>query len=277
MKKLFGTTNIKLALVLIVLIAFGLLTNRALDNNINNKITETLSATNRTQDTVTPTSIIVKPTDSPTPITDINCTIGLVTLSIPKSICDKAQAIQTLRIQDSAIVQKIIDNLNGQMKPLSDTLVDYNNQMDPDKIHSTCVNSYPSPTSDPSCAGPFPSPYTEAYYLDTQAVLCNVAQSPVNPSLITSCVENMESNINYLGQLVQNQLSPLLSQRDWYQNYLNTITNGIGNGACSDHGGVSCISGRTNIGQVICRDGWTGSSVYYFNVKECLNYYLSSN
>ena len=72
-------------------------------------------------------------------------------------------------------------------------------------------------------------------------------------------MQNIEDGVNNQIRLVQNQLTPLLNLRNWYQNYLNQIANGVGNGACSDHGGVSCPAGRTDIGQVICNDGWRGS------------------
>jgi S-layer homology domain len=41
-------------------------------------------------------------------------------------------------------------------------------------------------------------------------------------------------------------------------------------GACSGHDGVNCAAGPTSGGSVICNDGWTGSSVFYRNMKnEC--------
>src|SRR5690606_993845 len=40
-------------------------------------------------------------------------------------------------------------------------------------------------------------------------------------------------------------------------------------GACSGHGGVDCSSSPTLYGNVICNDGWTGSSVLYSSVAEC--------
>lgn len=42
-------------------------------------------------------------------------------------------------------------------------------------------------------------------------------------------------------------------------------------GACSYHGGVDCAAGPGLIGQVICNDGWAGSSVAYDSMVECLD------
>lgn len=41
-------------------------------------------------------------------------------------------------------------------------------------------------------------------------------------------------------------------------------------GACSYHGGVDCGAGQTSSGNVICKDGWTGSSVPFYMVDECM-------
>ncbi len=43
-------------------------------------------------------------------------------------------------------------------------------------------------------------------------------------------------------------------------------------GACSDHGGVDCSAGPQANGDVICNDGWTGSSVSYESMVECQTY-----
>jgi len=40
-------------------------------------------------------------------------------------------------------------------------------------------------------------------------------------------------------------------------------------GACSGHGGVDCSAGAGSTGNVICNDGWTGSSVSYYSMSEC--------
>jgi murein L,D-transpeptidase YcbB/YkuD len=40
-------------------------------------------------------------------------------------------------------------------------------------------------------------------------------------------------------------------------------------GACSDHGGVDCSAGAQANGNVVCNDGWTGSSVSYSSMDEC--------
>ena len=40
-------------------------------------------------------------------------------------------------------------------------------------------------------------------------------------------------------------------------------------GACSGHGGVNCSAGAGASGQVICNDGWDGSSVSYASMEEC--------
>ena len=40
-------------------------------------------------------------------------------------------------------------------------------------------------------------------------------------------------------------------------------------GACTGHGGVNCAAGAQSNGDVICNDGWTGSSVSYDSMSEC--------
>jgi hypothetical protein len=40
-------------------------------------------------------------------------------------------------------------------------------------------------------------------------------------------------------------------------------------GACSDHGGVNCSEGAGANGQVICNDGWDGSTISYDSMFEC--------
>lgn len=40
-------------------------------------------------------------------------------------------------------------------------------------------------------------------------------------------------------------------------------------GACSDHDGVDCSTEQLN-GNVVCNDGWTGSSVSYSSMEECV-------
>ncbi len=40
-------------------------------------------------------------------------------------------------------------------------------------------------------------------------------------------------------------------------------------GACSSHGGVDCGAGADWDGSVICEDGWTGSSVSYYDMDSC--------
>ena len=40
-----------------------------------------------------------------------------------------------------------------------------------------------------------------------------------------------------------------------------------GTGACSGHDGVNCTAGPDTDGSVICNDGWTGSSVYYRDIR----------
>lgn len=44
-------------------------------------------------------------------------------------------------------------------------------------------------------------------------------------------------------------------------------------GCCSHHGGVDCSRKQAN-GQVICGDGWTGSSCSYSSMAKCSNYSL---
>src|ERR1700730_15701050 len=40
-------------------------------------------------------------------------------------------------------------------------------------------------------------------------------------------------------------------------------------GACSGHLGINCSAGPGAYGQVICNDGWHGSSVSYASMEEC--------
>jgi len=52
-------------------------------------------------------------------------------------------------------------------------------------------------------------------------------------------------------------------------------TTNAGSGACSGHDGVDCLAGHDTDGSVICKDGWTGSSVDYVNIYEvCKEDYL---
>jgi hypothetical protein len=44
-----------------------------------------------------------------------------------------------------------------------------------------------------------------------------------------------------------------------------------GSGACSSHGGVNCNAGPDWDGSATCNDGWTDSSVFYYDIKECTN------
>ena len=60
----------------------------------------------------------------------------------------------------------------------------------------------------------------------------------------------------------------------WYEEYKDSIPNGNRDNACSDHGGVSCVSEMGYFGQVRCKDGYGDSKVHYLNVKECLEYFL---
>jgi hypothetical protein len=213
--------------------------NKSIYNKTINKPTDV-----HVVNTATPTPTMAVPTDTPTPtpIPDVSCTFGQITLMLPQSLCDKEQSIQTFREQDSAAVQKIIDNLNGQFNSLENQEQGYINQMG--GTWASCESMYPPGT---------------------------------NPSIFSQCSQTISNGIQFRINLIQNQITPLISEINSYKSYLNGITNGVGNGACSDHMGVNCVAGRTNIGEVICNDGWSNSSVYYFNVKECLTYYLSSN
>lgn len=47
-------------------------------------------------------------------------------------------------------------------------------------------------------------------------------------------------------------------------------------GCCSHHGGVDCSRKQEN-GQVICNDGWTGSSCSYSSMVKCIGYSPVSN
>lgn len=43
-------------------------------------------------------------------------------------------------------------------------------------------------------------------------------------------------------------------------------------GACSSHDGVSCVRGPDSDGSVICADGWSDSTVNYYETDECMDY-----
>lgn len=47
-------------------------------------------------------------------------------------------------------------------------------------------------------------------------------------------------------------------------------------GGCSDHAGVNCSAGAGPSGNVICNDGWGGSSVNYYSMAECTTPTISS-
>lgn len=59
----------------------------------------------------------------------------------------------------------------------------------------------------------------------------------------------------------------------WSKNLQNQINSSLGNnsgsGACADHGGVNCSAGAQPNGDVVCADGWRGSTVPYSSVSEC--------
>jgi hypothetical protein len=246
-KRLSGKFNIiKLVpiLVLVVLIGLGL-ANVVLNKNIYNKIASKPIVVSHAVNAITSTPTMVVPTDTPTPtpIPDVSCTFGQITLNLSQALCDKEQAIDLFRKQDSDEVQSIIDNLSSKINILFEQANGYISQMKED-TYASCEGMYPPGT---------------------------------NPSFFLECAQTIQSGIMSRYNLVQSELNPLINQKNIYVGYLNEIKNGVGNGACSDHMGVNCAAGRTNIGQVICNDGWSNSSVYYFNVKECLTYYLSSN
>jgi len=48
-------------------------------------------------------------------------------------------------------------------------------------------------------------------------------------------------------------------------------------GCCSSHGGVKCSAGAQANGNVICNDGWTGSSCAYSSMVMCQGTATSSN
>lgn len=43
-------------------------------------------------------------------------------------------------------------------------------------------------------------------------------------------------------------------------------------GCCSSHGGVNCVAGPQANGNVICNDGWRGSSCSYVSMVMCAGY-----
>ena len=49
------------------------------------------------------------------------------------------------------------------------------------------------------------------------------------------------------------------------------VTVNAASGCCSSHGGVDCTKIQSN-GNVVCNDGWKGSSCSYSGMKKCIGY-----
>ncbi len=178
-----------------------------------------------------------QPTIIPTDTpTPIECIIGNSTFTLPNDSC---QSIKKT-IDDQR--QKDSDKVTQLLHNLYVQIQNLNNP--PSGSLSANINSYLD---------------TIQNYSDKMNAIRNLA---------TILGNKLKQNEEYKAQL----------EKQWafYQNYYNHIQSGVGNGACSGHDGVDCPAGRGNIGQVICNDGWDQSSVYYFNVKECVSYYVNS-
>lgn len=176
-------------------------------------------------------------TPFPTNPPSIACNIGSFIYFLSDISCrNLTQAISDQRAKDTQNVQGIINNLRNQFHNWSSQIDTANKEL------SNCDNS---------CSSFF------------------------YPDAINQCLQLCGNNYNYSTQTALSFERQLAPQINWYQNYLNQIPNGVGNGACSDHGGVDCPAKAGNIGQVICNDGWTQSQVYYLNVKECLDMIIS--
>lgn len=182
----------------------------------------------------------------PTP-TPIPCAVGKFSFTLPETRCTILQRyIEQQRKLDSTRIEIIINALNAQIEKMNNA----SNNINQDEFKDKLTNVLNGCTGNES----------EAYRckLDTLGTLAQI-----------------------YGQEYQKQReleSQLREQLAKYQNYLSKIQfGGIGSGACLSHEGVDCSTPRGNMGQVMCADGSSQSQVYYFNVEECIKYYIDSN
>lgn len=183
---------------------------------------------------------------SPTPI-PASCNIGKFSFTLPKTSCTVVQKyIEQQRKQDSAKIELIINALNAQIQKIN-------------------------------------TPTNNVTQSELEAKLNNALNGCTgNESEVYRCkLTTLGTLTQIYGQEYQKQReleSQLREQQAEYQNYLSKIQfGGIGNGACSSHEGVDCSTPRGNIGQVMCADGWSQSQIYYYNVEECVKYYIDTN
>lgn len=179
---------------------------------------------------------------TPTPELPIPCIIGKFSLDLLRNRCDSLQNyIEIQKQADISTVEQLISGLNARIQKLN-TPSNNTNQSDFKGQLEKALEG---------CGG--------------------------NESEVHICKLNTLGTLAQIwGQNYQEQQklrAQLEEQLYNYQNYLSKIRfGGIGNGACSSHEGVDCSTPRGNIGQVMCADGWRQSQVYYFNVKECVEY-----
>ena len=178
----------------------------------------------------------------PTPELPISCTVGKFSLNLTETRCNQLQNyVEDQRQIDSSTVQLLINDLDVRIQKLT------------------------TPSNDTS-------------QVDVKGILEKPLEAcKGNESQVYRCKLNiLQIYLKVYGEERQRNhdiLMQLYERLNKYKNYLTKIQfGGIGSGACSDHGGVDCSTSRGNIGQAICSDGWDESQVYYFNVKECVEY-----
>lgn len=176
---------------------------------------------------------------TPTPEPLIACVIGKFSLDLQENRCDTLRdTVNGERAEDSATVQELIKNLN-MLIGLRDEDLDF---------LKTKANEMNNRIAEQKKSGTYTY---EQWSADLNGV--NII------------VNNVKSTLDAKYRLED--------ERDHYIDYnFEILYGGIGSGACSDHEGVDCSTPRGHVGQVICADGWNESQVYYFNVKECVEY-----
>lgn len=176
---------------------------------------------------------------TPTPELPVPCIIGKFSLDLYKNRCDTLQTyVKWERAEDSATVQELIKDLN-ELISLRDEDLDF---------LKTKANEMNNRIAEQKKSGTY-----------------TYEQWSADLGGVNIIVNNVQSTLDAKYKLED--------KRDYYIDYnLEILYGGIGSGACSNHGGVDCSSPRGGIGQVICTDEWNESQVYYFNVKECVEY-----
>lgn len=176
---------------------------------------------------------------TPTPELPVSCRVGKFSIELLKNRCDKLQNyIDGQRAWDSAIIQQLIEDLNGLIQMRDEDL----------SFLKTKANEMNNRIAEQKKSGTY-----------------TYEQWSADLGGVNIIVNNVQSTLDAKYKLED--------KRDYYIDYnLEILYGGIGSGACSSHGGVDCSSPRGGIGQVICTDEWNESQVYYFNVKECVEY-----